>query len=142
MEVILFPSPSPFVAETTNPIFLSGQSDYFMDQVSLIGNITGSNLSSLDLQKMQMISGLLSEFQTLKVTGYAEGKVYSGAKPVSISFSDSDLTTILPYSVSFEAYSSGTLVNFLVLLIHRIIGVFQSKTEEYPMQLTRYLPKV
>ena len=107
-----FPSPSPFVAETTNPIFLSGQSDYFMDQVSLIGNITGSNLSSLDLQKMQMISGLLSEFQTLKVTGYAEGKVYSGAKPVSISFSDSDLTTILPYSVSFEAYSSGTFSKF------------------------------
>ena len=96
-----FPTPSPFVAETTAPIFLSGQSDYFMDQVSLIGNITGSDLSGLDLQKMQMISGLLSEFQTLKITGDAEGKVYSGAKPVSISFSDSDLTTVLPYSVSF-----------------------------------------
>ena len=107
-----FPTPSPFVAETTAPILLSGQSDYFMDQVSLIGNITGSDLSGLDLQKMQMISGLLSEFQTLKITGDAEGKVYSGAKPVSISFSDSDLTTVLPYSVSFEAYSSGTFSKF------------------------------
>ena len=48
-----FPTPSPFVAETTAPILLSGQSDYFMDQVSLIGNITGSDLSGLDLQKMQ-----------------------------------------------------------------------------------------
>ena len=108
-----FPTPSPFVAETTNPMFLSGQSDYFMDQVSLIGNITGSDLSELDLQKMRMISGLLSEFQTLKITGDAKGKVYNGAKPISISFSDSDLTTILPYSVSFEAYSSGAFSKFV-----------------------------
>ena len=107
-----FPSPSPFVAETNNAVFQSGQSDYFLDQINLVGNFTGENLSGLVLQKRQMISGLLSEFQTLKITGSSEGKIYSGAKPISISFSDSDLTTILPYSVSFEAYSSGTFSKF------------------------------
>ena len=107
-----FPSPSPFVAETNTPVFQSGQSDYFLDQINLVGNFTGENLSGLVLQKRQMISGLLSEFQTLKITGSSEGKIYSGAKPISISFSDSDLTTILPYSVSFEAYSSGTFSKF------------------------------
>ena len=59
-----------------------------------------------------MITGLLSEFQTLKITGDAEGKIYSGAKPTSISFSDSNLTTTLPYSVSFEAYSLGSFSSF------------------------------
>ena len=107
-----FPSPSPLVAETNNPIFISGHSDYFSDQINLVGTLTGENLSGLDLQKMQMISGLLSEFQTLTITGATKGSVYSGAKPISISFSDSDLTTVLPYSVSFEAYSSGTFSKF------------------------------
>ena len=107
-----FPRPTPLVAESSNPVFLSGQSDYFLDQISLVGNLTGENLSGLHLQKMQMISGLLSEFQKLTITGDSEGKFYSGAKPIAISFSESDLTTILPYSVSFEAYSSGTFSKF------------------------------
>ena len=61
---------------------------------------------------MQMISGLLSEFQTLTITGDVEGKIYSGAKPKSIEFSQSDLTTILPYSASFTSYASGTFSKF------------------------------
>ena len=107
-----FPTPSPFVAETTAPIFLSGQSDYFMDQVSLIGNITGSDLSGLDLQKMQMISGLLSEFQTLKNNWRCRRESLQWGEASINIFSDSDLTTVLPYSVSFEAYSSGTFSKF------------------------------
>ena len=107
-----FPSPSPLVAETSNPVFISGHSDYFSDEINLVGTLTGENLSGLDLQKMQMISGLLSEFQTLKITGDAKGKIYSGAKPISIEFSQSDLTTVLPYSASFTSYSSGTFSKF------------------------------
>ena len=107
-----FPSPSPLIAETSSPVFISGQSDYFSDEINLVGILTGENLSGLDLQKMHMVSGLLSEFQTLKITGDAKGKIYSGAKPISIAFSESDLTTTLPYSVSFEAYSSGAFSNF------------------------------
>jgi hypothetical protein len=107
-----FPAPSPFIAESSSPIFISGQSDFFIDNISVIGTLTGSDLSGIVLQKGEMITGLLSEFQTLKITGDSEGKVYSGAKPTSISFSQSDLTTTLPYSVSFEAYSSGSFSNF------------------------------
>ena len=107
-----FPTPSPFIAESSSPIFISGQSDFFIDNISVIGTLTGSDLSGIVLQKGEMITGLLSEFQTLKITGDSEGKVYSGAKPTSISFSQSDLTTTLPYSVSFEAYSSGSFSNF------------------------------
>tara|TARA_R100000081_G_C4819297_1_gene178085 strand:+ start:1009 stop:2622 length:1614 start_codon:yes stop_codon:yes gene_type:complete len=107
-----FPTPSPLVAETSNPIVISGQSDFFLDEVNLVGTLTGANLSGLHVRKMQMVSGLLSEFQTLTVTGDNKGKFYSGAKPTSISFSESDLTTILPYSVTFEAYSSGAFSNF------------------------------
>ena len=107
-----FPSPSPLIAETSSPVFISGQSDYFSDEINLVGILTGENLSGLDLQKMHMVSGLLSEFQTLKITGDAKGKIYSGAKPISIAFSESDLTTTLPYSVSFEAYSSGAFSKF------------------------------
>tara|TARA_B100001778_G_C18605368_1_gene639479 strand:+ start:12961 stop:14562 length:1602 start_codon:yes stop_codon:yes gene_type:complete len=107
-----FPTPSPLVAETSNPIVISGQSDFFLDEVNLVGTLTGANLSGLHVRKMQMVSGLLSEFKTLTVTGDNKGKFYSGAKPTSISFSESDLTTILPYSVTFEAYSSGAFSNF------------------------------
>ena len=107
-----FPTPSPFIGESTSPIVISGQPDFFVDNINLIGVLTGLGLSGLHLQKGQMITGLLSEFQTLKITGAAEGKVYSGAKPTSISFSESDITTVLPYSVSFEAYSSGSFSNF------------------------------
>ena len=107
-----FPTPSPLVAETSNPIVISGQSDFFLDEVNLVGTLTGANLSGLHVRKMQMVSGLLSEFQTLTITGDNKGKFYSGAKPTSITFSESDLTTILPYSVTFEAYSSGTFSKF------------------------------
>ena len=107
-----FPSPSPFISEDTSPVFFSGQADHFVQGVTVIGNLTGLNLSGLYLQKMQMISGLLSEFQLLKITGDAKGVEFSGAKPTSISFSNSDLTTVLPYSVSFESYSSGAFSQF------------------------------
>ena len=88
-------------------IHVSGSLDHSIDTITVVGNITGETLSGLDVQKMNMISGMLSEFQTLTC---GDDKEYAFSKPTSISFSSSDLTTVLPYSVSFDCYSSGTFL--------------------------------
>ena len=111
-----FPSPLPFVGQDIAPVYVGGKTDHFKDTINLVGNLTGENLSGLHLQKMQMISGLMSEFQLLTI-GHSPiissvDKLFPSALPESISFDNSDLTTVLPYSVSFSAYSSGTFSEF------------------------------
>lgn len=95
-----FPNPRPSVVLGDEPIYVAGALDSLSRKISLIGNITGSNLASLSLSKKQMNSGLLSQFETLNI----EGEVFQYCKPISLSFSESDLTTILPYSIEFECY--------------------------------------
>lgn len=95
-----FPSPLPFIVIGDEPIYVAGELDSSSTKITLVGTITGSNLSGLSVQKKQMISGLLSEYQTLAV----EGESFLCCKPVSLNFSESDLTTILPYSAEFERY--------------------------------------
>ena len=107
-----FPSPCPLVAQGVAPVYVAGKVDHFADSIDLVGTITGENLSGLHLQKMQMISGLLSEFQTLNITNDDGTKSFAAAKPVSISFDSSNLSTLLPYSVTFSSYSSGTFSEF------------------------------
>ena len=107
-----FPSPCPLVAQGVDPVYVAGKVDHFADSIDLVGTITGENLSGLHLQKMQMISGLLSEFQTLNITNDAGTKSFTAAKPESISFDSSNLSTLLPYSVTFSSYSSGTFSEF------------------------------
>jgi len=107
-----FPEPMPLVGQSTDTIYVEGKLDHYLDNVSIVGNFTGSNLAGLHLQKMQLISGLLSEFQTLTISNDTEDKTFTSTKPVSVSFSDSDLTTILPYAVTFESYSSATFSEY------------------------------
>ena len=107
-----FPVPTPFVGQGVEPIYVGGKADHFRDTVELVGYLTGENLSGLHLQKMQMISGLMSEFKTLTISNNDEDKQFASTMPESISFDNSDLTTVLPYSVSFSAYSSGTFSEF------------------------------
>ena len=95
-----FPSPLPIVAVSDEPIYVAGELDSSLTKITLVGTITGSSLSGLSVAKKRMISGLLSEYQTLTV----EGEAFTCCKPTSINFSDSDLTTILPYSAEFERY--------------------------------------
>ena len=102
-----FPSPAPFVGQGVEPVYVEGKVDYFIDAIQIVGNITGENLSGLHLQKMKMISGLLPEFQTLTVTNDASNKEFLYSTPQSISFSESDLTTVLPYSIELLSFSSG-----------------------------------
>lgn len=97
-----FPSPSPIFAIGDSPLYVGGAIDSSLSKITLVGSITGNNLASLSLQKKQMISGLLSEYQTLSV----EGESFPFCKPTNIGFSDSDLTTFLPYSVEFERHDS------------------------------------
>jgi len=108
-----FPVPTPFVGQGVEPIYIGGKTDHFKDTIELIGHLTGENLSGLHLQKMQMVSGLMSEFQTLTIlNNETADKQFTSVMPESISFARSDLTTVLPYTVSFSAYSSGTFSEF------------------------------
>ena len=108
-----FPYPTPLVGYGVEPIYIQGAVDHTKNTIEIVGNLTGANLSGLHLQKMQMISGMLSEFQTLNITNDdLTLKAFSTAKPISISFDSSDLTTIMPYSVSFESYSEESFSEF------------------------------
>lgn len=95
-----FPTPLPFVALDENPVFISGQYDHSILQINLIGTLTGCDIAALKSQKELLENGLSSGFKTLTVgnTGY------DYAKPISIRFSDSELTKTLPYEASFEAF--------------------------------------
>ena len=108
-----FPSPAPFIGQGGQIVYVRGEADHFLDEISVVGTLTGLDLSGLYLQKMQMISGMLSEFQTLSISNDTETKEFLFSKPTDISFDGSDLTTVLPYSVSFQSYSSGSFSEFL-----------------------------
>jgi len=107
-----FPEPLPFLAESSTPIYASGVYDHSTLDVKLVGFLTGGNLSGLHLQKQQMISGLLNEYGDLSIQISGDSKTYSKALPISIDFSDSDLTTVLPYSVSFLVFTGESFSQF------------------------------
>ena len=107
-----FPDPTPFVGQGVEPVYIAGEIDHTRNSIELVGNLTGENLSGLHLQKMQMISGMMSTFQTLTISHETEDKTFLQVKPENISFSDSDLTTVLPYSVSFSCYESDAFSEF------------------------------
>ena len=107
-----FPAPTPLVGRSIDPLSIGGKVDHFKETVDLVGMLTGENLSGLHLQKMKMISGLLSEFQTLTITNDTANKTFASSRPESLDFNNSDLTTVLPYAVSFSAYSSESFSEF------------------------------
>lgn len=96
----VFPHPIPFVGMSEEPVFLSGQLDHGRMSLSLIGELTGCNLTSLKIQKDNLIAAMSSGYKQLTVgnTGY------SYAKPLGVDFAESNLTKRLPYSVDFEVY--------------------------------------
>lgn len=107
-----FPSPTPLVGQSVEPVYIQGKVDHFLENINLIGTLTGVDLSGLHLQKMQMVSGLLPEFKTLSITHGASTTGFAFSKPNSITFDDSDLTTVLPYSVSFTSYTDRSFSKF------------------------------
>ena len=83
-----FPSPTPLVGQGVEPIYVQGKVDHFLETINLIGNLTGSNLSGLHLQKMQMISGLMPDFETLSITHGSSTTGFTFSKADSIQFED------------------------------------------------------
>ena len=63
-----FPEPIPIFSEEDAPVSLECSYDHSAIRVILVGYLTSSDLSGLHLQKMQMISGFLNEYQDLNVT--------------------------------------------------------------------------
>jgi len=97
----VFPSPAPIVAFADEPIYVAGEIDSSLLKITIIGSITGQNLSGLSVIKNRMITGVLgNKYSTLNI----EGENFQYCKPISLNFSDSDLTTILPYSLELEKY--------------------------------------
>lgn len=103
-----FPTPLPFVGQDEQPVFISGKVDHSLLSINLVGQLTGCDLPSLKSQKEEMVLALSSGFQELTIgnTGF------SYAKPINIDFQDSDLTRILPYSVSFEVFHEKNFSQF------------------------------
>lgn len=95
-----FPTPSPFFAVDNNAVYVKGSLDHFVKKISLIGNITGANLFEIYSTKQAMTKALSAGYQSLILAD----KTFTYVKPLSISFEDSNLNTILPYSIDFEGY--------------------------------------
>jgi hypothetical protein len=92
-----FPHPYPFLGISHEPVIVSGVLDHSILTASLVGELTGCNLTSLKRQKDNLILALSTGFQTLIVGE----KTYSYAQPVSVSFSSSNIRNTLPYSIDF-----------------------------------------
>ncbi len=107
-----FPSPLPAIAESDELIVFGGKYDHKAINIDLIGTITGDSLTSLHLKKMQMVSGFLNEYQDLTVTLGSDTRVFSKCLVESIDFSKSDLSTVLPYSVSFKTFENETFSEY------------------------------
>ena len=107
-----FPSPLPAIAESDELIVFGGKYDHKAINIDVIGTITGDSLSGLHLQKMQMVSGFLNEYQNLTVTLGSDTRVFSKCLVESIDFSNSDLSTVLPYSVSFKTFENETFSEY------------------------------
>jgi len=107
-----FPEPIPLFSEEDEVVKVGGLLDHSAIRVNIIGFLTGNDLSGLDLQKMQMVSGFLNEYEDLTVTIENESKTCPSAFIETISFSDSDSTTVLPYNLTALYYSGETFSEY------------------------------
>jgi len=103
-----FPDPSPSVAISSEPVYLAGNYDYNIGKISLAGIITGDGIVELNSSREEIISNLSSQFKTLKI----DNEVYDFVKVDQISFSESDYTSVLPYSIDFSYYEEKAFSDF------------------------------
>jgi hypothetical protein len=101
-----FPLASVLISD--EPIYVEGKLDHTRERIQILGTITGASLNDLSSLKNDMQNALSLSFQELDI----DIAQFDYSKPISISFSDSDLTTILPYSVEFEVFSEKDFSNF------------------------------
>ena len=140
-----FPSPTPLVGHGVNPVYAKGKLDHYADSVDIVGHLTGENLSGLHLQKMELVSGLISEFQTLTIshapTISSVDRIFVAAKPESISFDDSDLTTVLHIASLFRLIHLEFFLSFLELKILWILGPSKRGTGGLPRPNIMFQPR-
>lgn len=104
----LFENPQPLVVFAEEPVYIKGKLDHFVDKITLIGNITGSNLQDLAVKKRSLLTGLSSSYASLVF----DEKTFPCAKPSTIQFSESQLTSLLPFSIEMESYTDSDFSNF------------------------------
>lgn len=105
-----FQSPSTIFGDES--IYVAGKLDSIRERIQVVGIITGANLTALSNEKKNMTEALLSSFGDLDIGG----SILNGCKPISVSFSESDLTTILPYSVEFERFKDDSFSQYFGVL--------------------------
>lgn len=103
-----FKEPYPSIVVSDEPIYIAGELDHTRQRIQLVGIITGASLNSLSIEKNQMQIALTDSYQELVF----DDQNFNFCKPINISFSDSDLTTILPYSVEFEFFDEKDFSSF------------------------------
>jgi len=107
-----FKAPFPAIAENVEPVTIAGELDYLKLKVDLIGFITGDGIESIVAEKNRMQNAMTTGFMDLVVSVGSQSKTYPYSKPLSIEFGDSKLFSILPYTASFESYSSGDFSSY------------------------------
>ena len=107
-----FPEPIPLFSEEDQVVKLAGLSDHSTIRVNLIGFLTGSDLSGLYSQKMQMVSGFLNEYEDLTITIGNETKTCPCSFVEGVEFGQSDSTTVLPYNLTALYYSGETFSEY------------------------------
>jgi hypothetical protein len=98
-----FPEPEPLLSLDLESVEMGGLQQAERQAINVIGFLTGNSLIELNSQKNEMIDGLVRPFAPLSVECFN----FPLAELSSLEFSESDLTTLLPYSVQFEAYPDG-----------------------------------
>ena len=108
-----FPTPLPAIAESIEPIFVAGNFDHSKIKIDVAGFITGENSEELLEAKKSMVDGLSSSFESfiIEVEG-GNPTEYTFSKPIGINFQETKMSTLLPYSVSFESFEEGSFAAY------------------------------
>lgn len=108
-----FPTPLPAIAESVEPIFIAGSFDHSKVKIDVAGFITGENSEELLITKKGMVDGLSSSFESF-IVEVEDGNPteYTFSKPISINFEETKMSTLLPYSVSFESFEEGSFAAY------------------------------
>jgi hypothetical protein len=106
-DTYTFSDPQPSVAIERTPVFFQGKIDYIDVKVSVVGMLTG-NFSDLKEKRKSLVSGLSNGFKTLSIGD----STFDAAQPTNIGFSESNLSSFLPYSIEFQSFEEKEFSEF------------------------------
>jgi hypothetical protein len=124
--------PSPFVSKDVDYI-QAGERWAQAETITLNGQLTGCSEADLLDARAGILSKLTDNFKTLGISGVG---TFSGVRIQDISFEDSAYTNILPYSIPFLCYPSGSFSKFYGVLDPSDMLTYQ-ENEDRTMDISR-----